>query len=220
MTTMLTQLRETMLRAGLAYGAERWERVLLARHIPPDMDVVELGASVGGLAETAVRRMVRGARYVGVEIDDRLLPIANRRIAEAARESKAAWRVLCGAVGVWPHERVGVYRPGPSEGGGAMQGNEAPGLRLTDVLEQGDIAGDYALVCDIEGSECGVWAHDTDALQRCRIIVAELHDCSAPTYANPDAMPITRQLARLADVGFRVLDKGVGRSTVYAFTRN
>jgi FkbM family methyltransferase len=216
--SMLTAIREIATRAGLAYGPERWERIFLARHVPKGLDVVELGTSTGSVGALVVRRMTPGARYVGLEIDNQLVPEASRRIGAVG--GTKSWRVICGAIGVYPHERVGVYRPGPHYAGGATDGDEVRAYRLSEVLEEGGIRGQYALLMDIEGSECGVLAHDADALARCRVMVAELHDCSrGATTVNPNAMPLVRQLALIAELGFRFIEKPPNATSVYAFTR-
>jgi FkbM family methyltransferase len=150
------------------------------KYLPRDLDVVELGSSLGVVSSHIARRINPDRQLVCIEANPEMIDFVRRNvrmngggdrvaIIEAAidydgdgdfvmlelREDNTTSRLSTGGSGVSGHVRV-------------------PATTLSRVLRQQDI-GDYALVCDIEGAEVPMILNDAAALERCRLMIIELH---------------------------------------------
>lgn len=167
-------------KAALFFGLyEKSEIRFVERYLRPDLDTVELGASLGVVSSHIARRLDPGHRLVSVE--------ANPTYLQRARENVA--RNAPGVRAELVHGAVDYSAPGRSHVAFEVaQGNlashlatgaggrvvEVPRVTLADLLSRNEI-GEYNLVCDVEGAEAGVLARDGAALGRCRRIIIELH---------------------------------------------
>jgi FkbM family methyltransferase len=165
---------------GIYEGAERR---LLRRHLRRDLDVLELGSSIGVVSASIARLLDPGARLVCVEANADLVPLIRANLARNAPgrpvEIECA-AVAHGSADGWVELHLGKSHTGSSVIPGA--GREAaerrvPATTLGALLSRHGL-GDYALVCDIEGAEAGVLFREGDALRRCRQLVIELHETS------------------------------------------
>jgi FkbM family methyltransferase len=198
------------LRPGLA---EREER-RFTKYLPRNLDVVDLGAGRGETGAKAASRLLHGQRYVGLEMQHELVAVAEARVRRSA-PSGVAVRVLHGAI-CSTRATVGVWRPAHWSGCATMEGTEAPTYTLTSLLEVVGMRGDYSLLMDIEGAETDVFANDGKALERCRVMILELHG-GPPNIINPWSMPTADTLARVLALGFHLVARG--RGEVYALAR-
>ena len=78
-----------------------------------------------------------------------------------------------------------------------------PGLRLGTLLKQNAL-GRYALVCDIEGAEAGMFIRDGLALRKCEQLIAELHTArfEGRVWTPEDLSQLLVQ-----EHGFRIVDR-------------
>jgi FkbM family methyltransferase len=158
---------------------ESAEQRFVARHLRSDLDVVELGSSLGVVTSQIARRLRPGSRLLAVEANEALLPTIRSNVARNA--PRASVEVVHGAIDYSGAAEVELL-PGAYSFSGRV-GGEASGARaqlvptttLTKLLRDRDF-GDYVLVSDIEGAEAGIIAGEQDALARCRQLLCELHD--------------------------------------------
>jgi FkbM family methyltransferase len=192
-------------RASVVLGlAERAELRLVTHHLMPYADVVDLGASIGIVGARAVRRLAPGRQYVGVEMVPWAADIARRNLERHAPphvDVTVVNAAICSA-----SQAVGIYYPGRLASAGAMSGTEVAATTLSRVLSDFGVRDGYTLLMDIEGSECDVLTNDASALERCSMMIVELHDAS-PTHANPWGCSTEESLSRLAALGFCVRDR-------------
>lgn len=167
-------------KAALAFRLyESSELRFLHAYLRPDLDVVELGGSMGVMATNIVRAQAAGHRLVTVEANPRLVPVL-RGHAEGHAPPGHDVSVVHAAVAHGGTETVTLSfgdtstnaRVGGSQGLGDV---EVPATTLGALLERHEV-GDYVLISDIEGAEAGILAHEPRALDRCRQAIVELHD--------------------------------------------
>lgn len=74
------------------------------------------------------------------------------------------------------YQSVGIYDPGRLASAGAMPGTEVAATTLSRVLSDFGVRDGYTLFMDIEGSESDLLTNDASALERCSMMIVELHD--------------------------------------------
>ncbi len=155
---------------------ESAELRFVRRYLRPDLDVLELGSSLGAVSCRIARRQQAGRKLVCVEANADLLPTLRRNVATHGRKPV---EVLNRAIG-YDGPTVRLQR-GPDNISGRVTRNgaddteEVPASTLSALLEEQGL-GDYALVSDIEGAEAGFIERDAAALSHCQQVVIELHD--------------------------------------------
>ena len=190
-------------KASLYWGLyESAEIRFVQRHLPSDLDVVELGASIGVVSAHVARRLDPGRRLVCVEPNPGLHGVIERNVALNA--PAVALRVVHGAVAYGgPSVRFAVAKRNiDSRIAGSGEGVEVPAVRLGELLRREGL-GDFALVSDIEGGEAALLAEDGAALARCRLVIAELH----ATEHRGRAVGVDDLVAALAGLGFTIVDR-------------
>lgn len=163
--------------ASLFWGIyESAERRLIRRWLPPGLDVVELGSHLGAVAVTILDGQDAGRRLTCVESNPAILDTLEANLAAFRRSHDI--EVLGAAIDYsGQHDVQVVLRDTPQGGaiGLAEGGVRAPTVRLRDLaIPRADRP--WALVCDIEGGEAAMLLNDTEALSKCAVCIAELHD--------------------------------------------
>lgn len=174
------------------------------RYLRPDLDVVELGASLGVMGSQIARKLEANRRLVCVEANPALVPIIERNVRANAKPGQQV-AVVHGAIGYAPGDTVSLVLGDATYGSHVGEQSErsvrVPQLSLSGLLASQHIMGPYTLVSDIEGSELGVFEHETAALASCQQLIIELHDVGDRVTAE--------QLCAMAQQrhGFRVRDR-------------
>ncbi len=185
-------------------GYESGEYRFARRYVPRDVDVIELGGSLGVITCTLCRHVAPDRKVVTLEADPRIAEVLERNIALNGCADKA--NVVAKAIHYGEGKTVS-FGIGESTVAGRI-GDSAAGLRKLDVpattlaavIAEAGVAR-YAVVSDIEGIEWQVLEHDRAALLGARVIIMELHD-------GPQNQPWTELADRLrADPDFDMLDQ-------------
>ena len=74
-----------------------------------------------------------------------------------------------------------------------------PALSLSELLSTQKIDGPYTLITDIEGAEASIFFEDSQALDNCDRIIAELDN--TPMYSADE------QLIKLNSLGFKISER-------------
>jgi FkbM family methyltransferase len=164
-------------RAQIFWGIYESAEIRFARRfLGSDLDVIELGASLGVVSCELARILAGRRRLVSVEANPELLPIWEENLR--CNAPGADVRLLHGAIdygAAGSHTRLSLGQDtSASRLGDGPEGIEVPATTLSQILAQTGIR-EFALVCDIEGAEAGILLDDAPALAGCRRIVTELH---------------------------------------------
>jgi len=187
------------------------------RYLAPELDVIELGGSIGAVTSEIARRQAPGHQLISVEANPELIPLLRRNVDANApgHPVRILHRALDYAGGGAPTRFArGVTNMDGATGGGADAGAvvEVPSCTLSGLLDEHGIR-EFALVSDVEGAEAGLIRHDAAALARCRQIVIELHEVDGEHgRESPDSL----RDALVERHGFRLVDQ---RGPVCAFER-
>lgn len=150
----------------------------VCRHLRRDVDVIELGASIGVLS-CHIRRKLATDRYIYcIEADPELMNSIERNL----QANGLNWRItilnraISNTAGAQNFIRGDTNLSGHATQLSPNGTTTVEGVTLRDLIAQFGI-GEYALVCDIEGFEVELVAGEFAALRKCRQIIIELHQC-------------------------------------------
>lgn len=157
---------------------ESAEHRFIRAYLRPDLDIVELGSSIGVISAELARRLPRGRKLVCVEANPGLVELVRRNVAANAGDVNVAIRNAAIDHG---GGRTVELSLGPTTVDGAVgrsfDGERAavPATTLREVLAANHVRR-FVLVCDIEGAEAGVLFEEPEALGACEQMIVELHD--------------------------------------------
>lgn len=168
-------------KAYLFWGMyESAEIRFVKKYLRRDLDVVELGSSIGVVSSHIGRKIGPTKRLVCVEANPALMGLLEENVRHNAPGCAAEYvhaAIRAGESPVVSFARAENHL-GSRLGGGDAVGSttevSVPGIALSDLLRRFNLS-DFSLVCDIEGAEAGMIL-EPGALSRCRQFIAELHD--------------------------------------------
>lgn len=172
------------MKAAIYWGLyESAEQRFVRQYLRTDLDVIELGASLGVISCLIARLVDRSCRVICVEANPRLQGTLRRnlRLNVPDRDVRIVAKAIAYSGGNARFVTGGDNTGGRIDSSGATDSSE---LVVTTTLSQlltDERVGSFALVCDIEGMEADLIAHDVAGLARCQQIVIELHDRSGDT---------------------------------------
>jgi FkbM family methyltransferase len=147
------------------------------RYLKPDLDVVELGSSLGVMACQIRARLQSDRKLICVEANPPLALVIQQHLALNGFEDNTT--VVVGAIdysgGDTTHFITGENSLQGRKTHGVKGTTQTPAFTLEQLLKEHSMQ-DYALVCDIEGAEAGIIFQGGEALKGCRQIVIELHE--------------------------------------------
>lgn len=210
---------ESATKARLFWGFyEDYELDFVRRYLPGDLDVVELGSSIGVLSSHIAQRLLPERTLVCVEPNPHLIAVLDSNIRRNAPNSIT--RLL----------NIAVDYSGGAEVPLSISSNTAwskvdiarrelagecvmvKAKTLSAILTEAAISR-YALVCDIEGAEAGVIFADQAAFDGCQHIIIELHDTELQ--GRPVAVEESRKEIETV-LGFTLIAR---RSNAFYFAR-
>lgn len=165
------------LNAYLLWGMyESAEIRYIDRFLIPGVDVVELGASIGGVSCEIAKRLGRTNKLVCVEANPDITGLLRENLDRNAPACDA--RIWSGAISYRGKSTVSFALGNStlsSQLGENFETRTVPALTLAELLDKEGV-GPYALVCDIEGAEVELFQGEREAFQSCEAIVIELHE--------------------------------------------
>lgn len=184
------------------------ERAMIAKWLPKDLPVIELGGSYGIVSHAIRRHLTPGTPLLVVEANPDLLPFCreNAALAGSADTTRVIGAALAyGAETVRFLVTASVHTSHITDSdavNGQGQVIAVPARSLANLLQTAAVVGDFSLVCDIEGAEFDLLQNDVDALQRCALMVMEIHPASFMDRASS----ITEFRRMLEAAGFEIID--------------
>lgn len=162
--------------ASLFFGLyESAEIRFVRRHLRRDLDVLELGASIGVVTAHIAQHIARDRRVVAVEANPALLGLIGRNVRHNAHRPA---EVVHGAVSYGGDPRVvfSVAERNVDSGIGRVgRPISVQAVTLSGLAERHGLSR-IALVSDIEGAEAGMIFDDPAGLSHCEQLLIELHD--------------------------------------------
>jgi FkbM family methyltransferase len=149
------------------------ERRLLARHLPPDATVLELGGCLGVVSCLANARLRHRERHLVVEANPALIPWLHRN----RDRNGAAFGIEHAVVARGAEERA-FWPGGNIVGGSATRQRGEPVMvptRSVEALEEKHDLRFDTLVMDIEGGEVELLRDNPALLARARLVLVEFH---------------------------------------------
>lgn len=166
------------IRYGLLRGRpyEQAEADLIRKALRKDMNVLELGGSIGVIS-TVIRSVIGpSATHVIVEADEALAQVCARNASHGADRGRAI--VKRGAIDYSGAPHV-FFDSGHNAHTGHVDQNASTGTAVPTITASAAAAdlpeGSFALVCDIEGAEYPMIEQDAEVLDRISVIIMELH---------------------------------------------
>jgi FkbM family methyltransferase len=193
------KIKASLLLRGYESGEYRFVR----RYLPRDLDVVELGGSLGVISCTIRRHIAPERRLVIVEANPALAAILRRNLDLNGCSHNATIEQVAIAYGGAPSIRFSL---GASSVSGRVATEEdtdsieVPTTTLAALVDRHDL-GTFALVSDIEGIEWSMLRNDRATIERADTIIMETHD-NAEFGRFPD---LIAELSGLA--GFQLVDR-------------
>ncbi len=186
----------------------------IRRRLPRNLDVVELGASIGVGTAHIARRLDAGRQLICVEANPYLLPLISANVERNTPGRRLV--VLNEAIDYsgQPTVRLQVSETNTNSRLGSDPGGLAVvATTLSAVVAQFGLRA-FALVADIEGAEAGLILHDAPALGQVQHLLIELH---ATEYQGERWTPERQRDLLISRHHFRLL---ATRGPVYVFDRS
>jgi len=157
---------------------ESTEIRFIKHYLRSDLDVIELGASIGVVSSHIAQKLCAGCKLVCVEANPYIYKSIHDNLAKNASSTKCYIEQAAisysnnedGKTDFYMGETNLLSSLNPTEG----MKVQAEATTLTAIISKYKI-GQYALVMDIEGGELEIILHDHNALANCQQIIAELH---------------------------------------------
>ncbi len=193
-------------KALLFWGLyENAERRFVQKYLLSNLDVVEVGSSVGAISSQIAKRLDPDRRLICVEGNPRLQESLATNLQLNCGHldteiSSAAIAYGDAEVDFWlSADNLRSHRDRQY---GDMEQVKVPTLTLGSLLKERNI-GDYQLVADIEGAELDILDNDGDALATCKRVVIELHE----TVRGSQTISVAKLRSKFEALGFVVLEQ-------------
>ena len=159
---------------------EKSEIILLEKYLHSDIDIIELGSSIGVVSSHIARKMQMGNTLICVEANPDIIPILKENLAINAANLEPI--IINAAISSTTAQEINLFVGNTHTASNVFFAKhtyrKVPVTTLTQICDQYQIH-DFALVCDIEGSEWEILAYEPSALNHCRQIIIELHPYNA-----------------------------------------
>lgn len=200
--------------AGWSWGATKPpELAFIRQYLPRDLDVVDLGASIGVGSALIAQRLSPARRLICVEANPHLLPLLARNVG--LNTAGCALTVLNQAIDYsgQPSVRLDIQAVNTN----SRLSRDGVGVAVVATtlsrLVRDFALPPFALIADIEGAELGLILHDAAALSQVQTLIIELH---AAEYQGAAWPPERLCAALLATHHFQLRAQ---RAAVYVFDR-
>lgn len=164
------------IRSSIIFGVyELPERRLIKKWLPARVPCIELGASIGIITREIGAKLDKETPLVAVEA----VPSLADHVRENLRVSRCPVNCRVVQAAVWYDGEEVAFDRGTANIEGRVADNVKNGLMLPCTtlrrIVQEAAFSEFSLVMDIEGAEFTLIDHDSEILQRCSCIIAELH---------------------------------------------
>lgn len=156
---------------------EQEEAALIAKYLPAELPVIELGGSLGVVSALIRSRLRPAVRHLIVEANPRLIDVCSANAAAGGQGD--ATEVIHGAVYYdGPVARFGIAKEVHASAvgqGGSAELVEVPAISLAELFRKLGSPERFVLVSDIEGAEFDLFDHEAETLAHVELAIVELH---------------------------------------------
>lgn len=171
---------EPKVKAAIFFGIyESAETKFIRNYLRSDLDVVELGSSIGFVSSVIARKLDPGKKLICVEANENVISSLKSNIQSFTDINIFVNNVAINCFScdldfiTNKNNLVSSYVSKSDKS--ILEKSDIRSVRLSEILEAHSI-NDFSLVMDIEGAETGILLYDKDSLVRCQVIIAELHE--------------------------------------------
>ncbi len=149
------------------------------KYLNPQYSVVELGSSIGIVSSHIITKVKAASRFIMVEANPTLINTIKDNVTRH-NHNNVEFEIVNKAIS-YTEQRVSlnITSNNTETTISSVIGNESSvwvnTTKLVSLIEDFNL-GEYALVCDIEGSEIEIFIEDSRGLEQCRQIFIELHE--------------------------------------------
>lgn len=164
-------------KASIFWGIyESAEIRFIKKYLRNDIDVIELGASIGVVSSHILRVINVENRLVSLEANPHLIKTLQNNLN--INNKNHNYIIINKAISYKPEDEVNFYLSDKNVASSINKTNGTPvklkGIKLSELLLHHSI-NEYALICDIEGSEIEIIINEADYLLKCQQMIIELH---------------------------------------------
>jgi FkbM family methyltransferase len=190
-------------KASLFWGIYESAEVRFVRdYLRKDLDVIELGCSLGVVTCQILEKLEPSRRVVCVEANAYLLETLQKNVEKNFEGRRVT--IVQGAISDPQEKGTSInfaLRDDNTLSQIALDSNskdsvQVPALTLSQLLSDNRVEGDFVLVSDIEGAEVNFIENDQDSLLKCQQIIIELHE----THWNGHGVTVNQLRQRLEQV--------------------
>lgn len=154
---------------------ESAELRFIRKYVPEGSNILELGASIGVVASVCFK-LKNASRLLLVESNPELIPLIEGNLSlNGVKNAKILNKAVTSIVtNFW-------FNPGRDTVSGSISPTKisdkasiVEGVQLSDLIRQEKLD-DFVLISDIEGSEISFILGSAKVLERCKMIIIELH---------------------------------------------
>ncbi len=157
---------------------EHDEAVMIIKHMPADLPVIELGGSLGVVSALIRSRLAAGVRHIVVEANPDVIDICEKNAASGANDGSAEM-VHAAVYYDGPSARFHLGRDVHSNALGEVEATgreiDVSAVSLGALYQHIGVPDRFTLVCDIEGGEYAIFEHDSAVLKKAGTVILELH---------------------------------------------
>jgi FkbM family methyltransferase len=151
------------------------ERRALAKHLDPELPVIELGGCMGVVSCITNRRLTRPEAHVVVEPNPLAIPL----ITHNAKLNGCPFRVVNAAIAYLGPETT--FYPNGITLTNRLDGPAMGPAMVVPNRTLGSLAAEYGfstftLICDIEGYEYELLLREPEAVEKARMVIIETHE--------------------------------------------
>jgi len=165
-------------KASIFWGIYESAEVRFVReYLRSDLDVIELGASIGVVTTHILRKIRNGNKCIALEANPNLMETLKSNIE--INNNANNYHIINKAISYNGEDEIKLFLGRENVHSSINKSNgefvKVKSANLADILDEYKI-NSYALVCDIEGTEIEILLHDHEILLKCEQLIIELHD--------------------------------------------
>ncbi len=189
---------------------ERAEIGFVKRYLHGNIDVIELGSSIGVVSCHILRKLGTNCKFIAVEADKELSEILENNISFNSLTKN--YKIIQKAIYYNDSQHmIAKYAIGQDNTSGSIAVqyemensciDYVQIISLSNLIAENCI-NEYVLICDIEGAEAGLLMNDKSSLEKCRLMIIELHE----TKYGGKTVTISDMIMLAKNANFRLIDR-------------